>query len=130
MDPRQLQAPVSKPSRLSYQERQVSPERSQERERPNTSGQSRDREQLKLSQQPENDSTMQNIVRPKRTDDYIITHTLDIDRLNDKIRRLSFIAAEVFIFTCELRYQEYSDNFEAKVAPEHQSEQLRQEERL
>lgn len=70
MDPRQMQAPVSKPSRLSYQDRQVSPERSSERERPVTSGQSRDREHLRLSYGPESDSTTQNIVRPRRTDDY------------------------------------------------------------
>jgi len=67
---KQLQAPVMKPSRLSYQERQVSPERSPERERPAASGQSRDREQLRLSYRPEEDSTTQNIVRPRRTDDY------------------------------------------------------------
>lgn len=71
MDQRQMQAPVPKPSRRSYQERQISPERSHERERPATSGQSRDREQLRLSyQQPESDSTTQNVVRPRRTDDY------------------------------------------------------------
>lgn len=70
MDQRQLQAPSSKPSRMSYQDRQSSPERAHERERPSTSGQSREREQLRLSYQPESDSTTQNILRPRRTDDY------------------------------------------------------------
>jgi hypothetical protein len=71
MDQRQMSAPAPKPSRLSYQDRQMSPERSHERERPTTSGQSREREQLRLSyQQPESDSTTQNVVRPRRTDDY------------------------------------------------------------
>ncbi len=52
MDQRQLQAPVLKPSRLSHQDRQTSPERYSERERPGTSGQSRDRERVEVELRP------------------------------------------------------------------------------